>query len=162
MDPIPSISAFFSALTPPCCHADSNLWSRASRRYVLRRLARWHRRRLLCDRQKMINEQSKCSTGKSPKTFPFFSSQHFKKLTEMKMSRNRALRDFPLLCATAPSLSLSLTVNRWLLLIDGCLPTQLNTNVRYQAFGPLLLTAVSTTLYQHPSVTLLALSSLIS
>lgn len=36
------------------------------------------------------------------------------------------------------------------------------TNVRYQAFGPLALTAVSTTLYQHPSVILLALSSLIS
>lgn len=36
------------------------------------------------------------------------------------------------------------------------------SNVRYQVFGPLALTAVSTTLYQHPSVILLALSSLIS
>lgn len=33
LDPPPSISAF-SALSPPCCHNDSNLWSRASCRYA--------------------------------------------------------------------------------------------------------------------------------
>lgn len=47
----------------------------------------------------------------------------------MKMSTNDALRD-SLLLATVLSLSLSLTVNRCLVVIDGCLAAQVNTNVR--------------------------------
>lgn len=70
---------------------------------------------------------------KLSKNVHLFSLQHFKKLTEMKRSKNGALRDSPLLLATVLSLSLSLMVNRWLVLINGCLPTLLNTNVRYQA-----------------------------
>lgn len=127
-----------------------------------RRLTRWHWQRLLHDRQKMINEQSKCSAGQvTTQKNPHFELEAFEKLAEIKRSERRVLRDAPLLCAEV--LPLPLTVNRWLLLIDGRPPTlPLNTNVRYQAFGPLLLTAVSTMLYQHPSVTLLVLSSLIS
>lgn len=99
-----------------------------------RRLTRRRWRRLLFDRQRMINEQSKCSTRKfsTQEKNPLFKLAAFEKLAELKRSESRALRDAPLLPP-------SLTVNRWLPLIDGCAPTLLNANVRYQAFWPSLV-----------------------
>lgn len=129
LDPSSSISAF-SALTPPCCRNDSKLRSRASCRYVSNRGLTGTDRGFCVIGSKWLMSSLNAVQEILQKCPIFLSSQHLKKLTEMKRSKNDALRDSTLLLATLLSLSLSLTVNRWLVLIDGCLPAQLNTNVR--------------------------------
>lgn len=82
----------------------------------------------------MINEESKWSTGREDiQKCPLFPlSTENKNWTKRQRSKNRALKDSPLLSVTALSLSLSLTVTRWLVLIDGCLSTLPKTNARHQ------------------------------
>lgn len=77
------------------------------------------------------------SAGNSPKTPIFFSLQRLRRLSEMKRSKKDTLRDSTLLLADNPVSLLCLTVNRWLVLIDGRLPAQLSSE------------------HQHPSVTII-------
>lgn len=130
--PPPSISAFlffFPGLTPPCCHNDSNLWSRLGCRCVSDdSLAGtgWSfcmigRKWLMSSLNAVQEILQKMST---------FSAKCEEADIEIKRSKNTALRDSPWPSATVLSLSLSPVVNRWLVKINGCLPTQLSTNSR--------------------------------
>lgn len=64
--------------------------------------------------------------------YPFLSARDIWRSRQRRISPRRAPWGTPR--RWLQSLPLRLTVNRWLLLIDGCLPAQLNTNA--DAFGP--------------------------
>lgn len=65
----------------------------------------------------MINEQPKCSTGKSLKYCPLFELATIQKVTEIRRYKNRAWRDSPLLLVTVLFFYLGLMVNNHLVLI---------------------------------------------
>lgn len=107
----------------------------------------------------MINEQSKDRTGKTPQTCPLLQQAASQRDTNEEV-QERIPEGLP--TAAYKALSLGLTVKQVAACNKWISSQPLSPHLQNQALGPFVLTAVSSTLYQHPSVTLLAVSSLIS
>lgn len=93
----------------------------------------------------MINEQCRKFSKKKKK----FQLATFEEAVRNEEVQERHPEGLHTAACNIPVLLLCLTVNRWLVLIDGCLPAQLNTNERC-----IWLSCVNSSEHQHPSVTI--------